>query len=74
VEKYKAQRDDEHAWRRYYRRALLKLQEEGIRTATDPAAGEDLYVELRRKWQPHILAYADYLLYDWKEVCPGEHE
>lgn len=59
----------EDEWRRHYRQAVARLQKEGIRTAVDPSAGEDHYVDLRRTWQPHISAFADYLLYTEEEVA-----
>jgi hypothetical protein len=74
VERYVSEPDNEQAWRAYYRRSVQRFQAEGIATATDPEAGEEHYVELRRIWQPHISAFADYLQYDRQEICPGEQE
>lgn len=70
VEGQKDTSELENVWRRYYRHALTKLEAEGIRTAVDPIAGEDHYVDLRRGWQPHISAFADYLLYENEEISP----
>jgi len=70
IEEHKRDENAEQLWRKDYRHALQRLQEEGIASAADPGAGEDHYVELRRMWQPHIVAFADYLLYDWSEIEP----
>jgi hypothetical protein len=65
---------DEPAWREHYRKALLALRDEGIRTVADPAAGEERYVALRREWMPLVAAFTHYLAYDWQEVAPAQPE
>lgn len=72
VKRHQPDADDEREWRVHYRRALERFQTEGIVTPCDPTAGEDYYIELRRSWQPHVAAFADYLMYDWHEVSPVE--
>lgn len=70
VEEQEDENGPERQWRDHYCRALRRFQSEGIATAKDEQAGENRYIELRRNWQPHISAFADYLLYDWEEVSP----
>lgn len=52
--------------------AVQRLQAEGIQTARDPNSGADHYVELRREWEPYVVAFAKYLAYEWDEVAPTD--
>ena len=60
----KYDRQMELAWRQRYYDALERLSAEGIETATNPEAGADLYVSLRRKWQPLLTTLSNYLAVD----------
>jgi hypothetical protein len=57
----------EARWRRRYARAVAHLRRSGISTASDAREGADAYVALRRQWDGHVAALADYLAYE-----PGE--
>lgn len=63
---------NQQAWRRRYWRAISDLQQHGIETATDPAAGADDYVALREKWDTIVVALARYMDYSWQEIAPEE--
>lgn len=73
VDEHADAEDDEQAWRGHFRRAVKQFQAEGIATVQDIHAGEDTYVALRREWQPGVAAFADYLMYEWSEICPSDN-
>lgn len=58
----------EQAWRQQYYDAVERLRAEGIETATDLEAGADLYISLRRKWEPLLSELASYMAYEWSNV------
>jgi hypothetical protein len=58
---------------RYYH-AVNRLKQEGVETRMDLEAGADLYVSLRRQWEPYVRAIAGYMGYDWQEIAPYEQE
>ncbi|NHC33393.1 potassium channel family protein [Scytonema millei] len=60
----KCDRQMELVWRKRYYDALERLSAEGIETTTDREAGADLYVALRRKWQPLLTTLSNYLVVD----------
>ncbi|PSM49479.1 Ion transport 2 domain protein [Chroococcidiopsis sp. CCALA 051] len=60
----KCDRQMELVWRKRYYDAVERLSAEGIETATDREAGEELYVALRRKWQPLLTTLSNYLAVD----------
>lgn len=62
----------EQAWRHRYYQAVEQLRAEGIETALNLEAGADLYISLRRKWGPLVMALAEYLGYDWSAIAPSE--
>jgi hypothetical protein len=66
------ERDTEREWRAHYNQALEKLGAEGIRVVEDVDAGASKYFALRREWGPYVVAFADYMLYDWHEVAAQE--
>ncbi len=49
-----------------------RLEDEGIETALDRELGADLYVSLRRKWNPYVVALANYIEYEWSEIAPSD--
>jgi hypothetical protein len=59
------------AWSRRYRAAVEYLRREGIAVNPDPQAGVERYVELRRQWDAHVMALADYLGHPRAEVDPA---
>lgn len=63
---------DTDGWRHRYHHAVRRLREEGIRTARDPEGGADRYVELRREWEPYVIALTKYLAYEWDQVAPAD--
>lgn len=62
----------EHMWRQRYYRALKRLESEGIETVQDWEAGADLYVYLRSKWEPYVVALAKYMDYEWSAIAPSD--
>ena len=60
----KYDRQMELAWRQRYYDAVERLSAEGIETVVDIEAGVDLYVALRRKWQPLLTTLSNYLAID----------
>lgn len=58
--------------RDWYYRAIVRLQAEGIATHPDPEAGLLTYMELRRRWEPYVVAIAEYMGYEWHEIAPAE--
>jgi hypothetical protein len=62
----------EQLWRAHYGQAIAKLHTEGIRVVEDVEAGADKYIALRRQWGAYVVAFADYMLYEWDEVAAQE--
>jgi hypothetical protein len=58
---------------RYYQ-AVNRLRQEGVEITANLEAGADLYVSLRRQWEPHVRAIAGYMAYDWHEIAPYERD
>lgn len=63
-QRLKCDRSMELVWRQRYYAAVERLSAEGIETATDREAGADLYVALRRQWQPLLTTLSKYLAVD----------
>lgn len=66
------QPEDLVRWRERYYRALGTLRVEGIRTVANADAGADRYVELRREWEPYVVAFTQYLAYEREQVAPTD--
>lgn len=64
----------EQMWRYRYYHALERLQATGIKTVSDSEVGADLYVALRREWNPHLIALARYMEYDWRAIASPDHD
>lgn len=62
----------EQIWRDRYYRAIERLQVEGIKTRLDKQEGADIYVCLRRKWNPYVVALAKYMEYEWSAIAPAD--
>jgi hypothetical protein len=60
--------------RDWYFRAVKHLQQAGIATTPNLEMGAELYISLRRCWEPYVMAIADYLAYDWSEIAPAESD
>jgi hypothetical protein len=58
-------------WRQRYRTAAARLRAAGIHTAADESAGANAYVELRRQWDPLVVAFARYMAHSPAEVDPA---
>lgn len=69
-----AEPGDTEGWRERYYRGVRRLQAEGIRTVRDLHRGADRYVELRREWEPYVVALAKYLAYEWDQVAPADSD
>lgn len=63
--------DTEAQWRAHYRQVAAALRAEGVTVAED-AAGADRYVALRRQWGAYVVAFADYMAYEWAEIAVQE--
>lgn len=66
------QGDTEEQWRAHYHQVADKLRAEGITVTQDAAAGADRYVALRRQWGAYVVAFADYMAYEWAEIAAQE--
>jgi hypothetical protein len=60
----------EPSWRSRYYRAIERLEAEGIKTVWDREAGADMYVSLRHRWNPDVMALARYMEYEWSAIAP----
>lgn len=58
-------------WRRRYFAALARLRQAGIPVTADENAGAHAYVERRSRWDPYIVAFADFMAYDLAEIDPA---
>ncbi|BAZ65761.1 MAG: hypothetical protein KME28_23245 [Pelatocladus maniniholoensis HA4357-MV3] len=63
----------EEVWRKRYYRAVRKFQDQGIETVTNLETGADLYISLRRKWNPNLIKLTNYMGYSWNEIAPYEN-
>ncbi|MEA5507917.1 potassium channel family protein [Halotia wernerae UHCC 0503] len=61
----------EREWRQWYYYSVKRLQAEGIHTTPNLEAGADCYVSLRRRWNPYVVGFADYMMYKWSEIAPA---
>ena len=55
-------------WRTRYMAALQRLQQAGIKTIADPAAGFEAYVSLRERWDEHIVRLRASMMYEPDEI------
>jgi hypothetical protein len=55
-------------WRTRYMAALNRMQEAGIKTIADPAAGFETYASLREGWDGHIARLRASMLYAADEI------
>lgn len=60
--------DEARRWKGRFEQTLKGLEEIGIKTGKDRAAGWKLYQALRDEWEPRLYVLASYLGYDWDEV------
>lgn len=60
--------EEARRWRGRFEQTLERLDEIGIKTRADRAAGWKVYKALRDDWEPQLYALASYLGYDWDEV------
>ncbi|MBD2465144.1 two pore domain potassium channel family protein [Oscillatoria sp. FACHB-1407] len=66
------QQQPDSVLRQWYYQAIDRLQLEGIATPADLDAGAELYITLRRQWEPYVMAMAAQLKYDWSDIAPAE--
>jgi hypothetical protein len=55
-------------WRTRYTAALERMQQAGIKTIADPAAGFETYASLRARWDGHIIRLRASMLYEAGEI------
>jgi hypothetical protein len=60
--------EEARRWKGRFEQTLSRLEEIGIKTRKDRAAGWETYQALRDEWEPRLYALASYLGYDWDEV------
>ena len=60
--------EEARRWKGRFEQTLTRLEEIGIKTRKDRAAGWKVYQALRDDWEPKLYALASYLGYDWDEV------
>ena len=63
-----SQNDLEKEWREWYYYAVRRLEDEGIEITPDLEASANFYITLRRRWNPYVVAFADYMMYRWSEI------
>lgn len=59
-------------WSEQDERAIAKLHTEGKKVVEDVEAGADKYIALRRQRGAYVVAFADYMLFEWDEVAAQE--
>ena len=60
--------EEARRWKGRFEQTITGLEEIGIKTRKDTAAGWKVYQALRDEWEPQLYALASYLGYDWDEV------
>jgi Ion channel len=60
--------EEARRWKGRFEQTITGLEEIGIRSRKDTAAGWKIYQALRDEWEPQLYALASYLGYDWDEV------
>jgi hypothetical protein len=55
-------------WRTRYLAAVDRMQQAGIKTITDPAAGFETYLSLRERWDGHIVRLRAAMMYEPDEI------
>jgi hypothetical protein len=63
-----ADADARERWRTRYIAAVERLQQAGIKTIADPAAGFETYVSLRERWDGHIVRLRASMMYAAAEI------
>lgn len=63
-----SQNDLEKEWREWYYYAVRRLEDEEIEITPDLEASANFYITLRRRWNPYVVAFADYMMYRWSEI------
>ena len=58
-------------WRARYFAAVRRLRQAGLPLVADEEAGAELYVQLRRRWDPLIAALAPAMAYSMDEIDPA---
>lgn len=58
-------------WRRRYAAAVRRLREAGIFTATDEAAGAEIYCTLRAQWDRYVRAFAQHMVHPMDQIDPA---
>jgi len=61
---------DRERWRARYMAAVDRMQQAGINTMADPAAGFETYVSLRERWDGHIVRLRASMMYEADEIDP----
>jgi hypothetical protein len=60
----------EAQWRRRFAAALQHLRRCGISVTRDVEQASDRYVELRRRWDPYVMAFARYMEHEPAQIDP----
>ena len=63
--------DKAEPWRARYFAALQRLRQAGLPLRADEETGAELYVKLRRRWDPLIAALAPAMAYSMDEIDPA---
>ena len=58
-------------WRARYFAAVQRLRQAGLPLVADEETGAELYVTLRRRWDPLIAALAPAMAYSMDEIDPA---
>ena len=62
--------DGAEPWRARYFAALKRFREAGLPLVAEEEAGAELYVKLRRRWDPLVAALAPAMAYSMDEIDP----
>jgi hypothetical protein len=63
--------DNAEPWRARYFSAVRRLRQAGVPLLADADTGAELYVKLRRRWDPLIAALAPAMAYSMDEIDPA---
>ena len=63
--------DKAEPWRARYFAAVQRLRQAGLPLVADEETGAELYVKLRRRWDPLIAALAPAMAYSIDEIDPA---
>jgi hypothetical protein len=61
-------------WKNHYFVALEKLQQYGVETRKNPEEGVREYIHYRRQWEPYVIGFCRFMLYDEDDLFSFQNE